>query len=109
MNSSNPSKNQGLPPSVYVNFLRVSHNPSEFYLAFGQVAADGSQGAHLLSSLITHPSHAKSMLRALREAVGRYEERFGEIPEPEVPPAPASGRKAPARKSEGSRSRAKSA
>lgn len=109
MEPSNPSKNQGLPPSVYVNFLRVSHNPSEFYLAFGQVAADGSQGAHLLSSLITHPSHAKSMLRALSEAVSRYEERFGEIAEPEAPPKSAQSRTAPPPKTGSSRARAKSA
>ena len=27
-----------IPPGSYVNFLRVAHAPSEFYLAFGQLA-----------------------------------------------------------------------
>ena len=74
MEPSNPSKNQGLPPSIYVNFLRVSHNPSEFYLAFGQVASDGSGGAHLLSSLITHPAHATAASPVRRRSCCRFSE-----------------------------------
>jgi hypothetical protein len=77
-----------LPPSSYVNFLRVANNQSEFFLSFGQVAQEQAAGAHLVSSLVTSPAHAKAMLRALQDAIERHEERFGEIPVVE-PPAPA--------------------
>jgi hypothetical protein len=82
------SKRAPLPPAAYVNFLRVAQQRSEFFLAFGQVTQEQVGGAHLVASLVTSPAHAKSMLRALEEAVRRYEERFGEIP---VPVAAAAG------------------
>ena len=72
--------NGGLPPALYVNFLRVEPQRSEVFLAFGQLAGADAGEAHLVASLVTSPAHAKSMLRALAEAVARYEERFGEIP-----------------------------
>ena len=75
----NESKNGVLPPSTYVNFLRVANNQSEFFLSFGQVAQEQGAGAHLASSLVTTPAHAKAMLRALSEAIERHEQRFGEI------------------------------
>jgi hypothetical protein len=78
-----------LPPSVYVNFLRVAHQHSEFFLTFAQIAGDPVAGAHLASALVTSPAHAKSMQRALGEAIERYEARHGEIPEIEAASAPA--------------------
>ena len=77
-----------LPPSPYVNFLRVALANSEFHLAFGQMAP-GQRQAHLVSSLVTTPFHAKAMLKALSETVERYEEKFGEIELPESKPAAA--------------------
>ncbi len=75
-----------LPPAVYVNFLRVSHQHSEVFLTFGQIAGEPVAGVHLASALVTSPAHAKAMLRALGEAVERYEARHGEIPEIEPQP-----------------------
>ncbi len=63
----------------YVNFLRVAHQRSEFFLQFGLVLKQRAPRALLVSSLVTSPAHAKSMHRALGEAVARYEQRFGEI------------------------------
>ena len=79
-----------MPPSAYVNFLRVAHQQSEFFLAFGQVTQQQGAQAHLVSSLVASPEHAKSMLAVLAKAVQRYEERFGEIPAgaPAAEPAP---------------------
>ena len=73
------SKRAPLPPAAYVNFLRVAHQPNEFFLVFGQIAQREGAAAHLVSSLVTSPATAKSMLRALAESVERYERRFGEI------------------------------
>ncbi len=68
-----------IPPAGYVNYLRVAHQRSEFFLQFGLVLKQRAPRAMLVSSLVTSPAHAKSMLRALGEAVERYEQRFGEI------------------------------
>ena len=68
-----------LPPAGYVNYLRVAHQRAEFFLQFGLVLKQRAPRAMLISSLVTSPAHAKSMLRALGEAVERYEQRFGEI------------------------------
>ena len=96
----NEPKNGVLPPSTYVNFLRVANNQSEFFLSFGQVAQEQGAGAHLVSSLVTSPAHAKAMLRALADAVERHEQRFGAIAvvEPSAPvPAGATDDAAPER------------
>ena len=77
-----------LPPAVYVNFLRVTHQHSEVFLTFGQIAGESVAGVHLASALVTSPAHAKAMLRVLGEAVERYEARHGEIPEIEAPASP---------------------
>jgi hypothetical protein len=89
-------KSAPLPPAAYANFLRVAQSRSEFFLAFGQIAQPEVAGAHLVSSLVTSPAHAKSMLRTLAEAVARYEKRFGAIPAAQGPsPIPgAAGRPA---------------
>ena len=98
----NEPKNGVLPPSTYVNFLRVANNQSEFFLSFGQVAQEQGAGAHLASSLVTTPAHAKAMLRALAEAIERHEQRFGAIaavessaPAPSGPTGEAAPRSTP--------------
>ncbi len=74
------SEQAPFPAAVYVNFLRVAHQHSEFFLTFGQIAAEPVAGAQLVSALVTSPAHAKAMLKALAEAIERYESRYGEIP-----------------------------
>ena len=69
------------PPAAYVNFLKVGSQTNEFFLSFGQLAAQGDT-AHLVAALVTSPAHAKAMSRALATAVERYEEQFGPLPEP---------------------------
>ncbi len=68
------------PAGSYVNILRVAHGPSEVHLTFAQSSPGKSPAAHLLSSLVTTPAHAKAMLRALATTIERYEEQYGEIP-----------------------------
>ncbi len=62
-------KAQMFPAGSYVNLLRVAHGPSEVYLAFAQASPGKTPAAHLLSSLVTTPVHAKAMLRALAETI----------------------------------------
>lgn len=94
----NDPKNNALPPAAYVNFLRIARNPSEIFLAFGQVASGQDDAAHLVSSLVTTPPNAKAMLHALSEAVRMHEEQFGEIQLGEPPAALAPERDAAGRR-----------
>jgi hypothetical protein len=75
------NKGTALPVAAFANLLRVGFKSGEIYLTFAQVAQPPSEGAHVVSSLVTSPTCAKSILRALTESVENYEERFGEIAE----------------------------
>lgn len=84
------------PPAAYVNFLQVGSQANEVFLSFGQLAGQ-ADAAHLVAALVTSPTHAKAMSRALAKAVATWEERNGVLPEPaepstgapKKPPAPA--------------------
>jgi len=85
MASPNPKPQpQMMPAGAYVNFLRVTHAPSEVSLAFCQKAPGQNEAAQLISSLVTTPLHAKAMVKALAASIERYEEQFGEIRVPEL-------------------------
>ena len=64
----------------YSNLVMVHHNLEEFTLNFIFIFPNGTQGK-LLSSVIVNPGHAKRILRALGENIGRYEAQFGTIKE----------------------------
>jgi hypothetical protein len=65
---------------AYSNLVMIHHNAEEFTLNFIYVFPNAAQGK-LMSSIIVSPGHAKRLLRALAENVGRYEAQFGAIPE----------------------------
>jgi len=72
----------------YSNLVMIHHNAEEFTLNFIYVFPSVPQGK-LVSSLIVSPGHAKRLLKALEENVGRYEAQFGNIKEGSGPaPAP---------------------
>jgi len=65
---------------AYSNLVMIHHNAEEFTLNFIYVFPNAPQGK-LMSSIIVSPAHAKRLLRALAENIGRYEAQFGTIPE----------------------------
>ncbi len=65
---------------AYSNLVMIHHNAEEFTLNFIYVFPNAPQGK-LMSSVIVSPGHAKRLLRALAENIGRYESQFGPIPE----------------------------
>jgi hypothetical protein len=78
-----------LPPSQYINTMRVRHSQREFYFDFGQLAGvgDGTTGiAHLITTIVTTPAHAKEMLQVLARNVQLYEAQFGQIQEAVITP-----------------------
>lgn len=63
---------------VYSNFVIVSHSPSEFVLDFTRILP-GLKKAKVYSRIILAPTHAKLLLRTLKDNIEKYEKRFGEI------------------------------
>ncbi len=63
---------------VYVNFGSVAHNRSEFILDLGRIVP-GRTEVKILTRILTTPSHAKQLCRALTQNLEQYEKSFGEI------------------------------
>lgn len=72
---------------VYANNVLITHTKEEFLLDFMTLFhPQGVLGARVIIS----PGHAKRILNALHENIGKYERVFGEIKEAEAPPMPQS-------------------
>lgn len=63
---------------IYSNLVMIAHSPEEFVLDFIRVVP-GIQNARVKSRIIVTPQHAKRLLSALEENIGRYEQAHGEI------------------------------
>ena len=63
---------------TYSNLAIISHSPSEFILDFIRVVP-GAPKAQVKSRIIMTPEHAKRLLLALRDNIGKYESQHGEI------------------------------
>jgi hypothetical protein len=65
---------------LYSNLVMIAHSPEEFILDFIRVMP-GVPKARVKSRIIVTPQHAKRLLAALEENIGRYEAQFGPIGE----------------------------
>ena len=72
---------------VYSNLAIINHSNSEFVVDFIQMMP-GLPQAKVKSRVILTPQHAKRLVRALTENVGRFEAIHGEIEETELPGMP---------------------
>ncbi len=68
---------------VYSNLVMIAHSPEEFILDFIRVMP-GVPKARVKARVIVTPSHAKRLLAALADNIGRYEAQFGPIAEPQA-------------------------
>jgi hypothetical protein len=64
--------------TVYSNIVRIGHTPYEFMMDFGQFQPEGKR-AFMDVRIVTSPQHAKALLRALKENIANYEEKYGVI------------------------------
>ena len=62
----------------YANLAILSHSHAEFIADFARVMP-GMPKAPVVSRIILAPEHAKRLLNALAENVGKYESQFGRI------------------------------
>lgn len=63
---------------IYSNVVRITHGLHDFTLDFGLYIED-EQKFKVLARIRTSPSHAKSLLNALKGNIDKYEEKFGDI------------------------------
>lgn len=75
-------------PDFFADEVSVSHSPIRFILDFKRTAPriEGNEQRLLLRHdvIIIDPFFAKELLKVLKDNVGRYEKRFGEIKKPEA-------------------------
>jgi hypothetical protein len=67
---------------IYANLAMISHSHSEFIIDFIKMMP-GMPKAKVKSRIILTPQHAKRLLRALKENIGKYEGMYGQIETPE--------------------------
>lgn len=63
---------------TYANLAVITHSSSEFIVDFVRVMP-GVPKAGVKSRIVLAPEHAKRLLRALEENIGKYERTFGSI------------------------------
>ena len=73
---------------TYANLAVITHSSSEFIVDFVRVMP-GIPKASVKSRIVLAPEHAKRLLRALEENIGKYERTFDSIrllDEQSIPP-----------------------
>lgn len=63
---------------MYVNMAMVNHTETEFTLDFVFLQPQQPKGK-VRSRIVTSPKHAKRLLLALQDNIGKFEARFGPI------------------------------
>ncbi|MEA4985446.1 MAG: DUF3467 domain-containing protein [Paludibacter sp.] len=75
---------------IYSNLAIISHSTSEFVIDFVRIMP-GTPKANVKSRIILTPEHAKRLLFALQENIGKFEGQHGKIKIPDnhmLPPVP---------------------
>lgn len=63
---------------IYSNLAIISHSPAEFVIDFTRILP-GVPKARVHARIVMTPQHAKLLLHALAENVGKFEQQYGEI------------------------------
>ena len=74
---------EDIAEGTYANLVMIAHSPEEFILDFIRVMP-GVPQARVKSRIIVTPQHAKRLLHALADNIGKYERAFGDIQEVQV-------------------------
>ena len=81
---------EDIAQGIYANLAVITHSSSEFIVDFVRVMP-GMPKAGVKSRIVLAPEHAKRLLRALEENIGKYERTFGTIrllDDQPIPPMP---------------------
>jgi len=74
--------NEEMSQGRYSNSMFIAHGPEEFIVDW---LLNSPTGAHLVSRIIVTPGHVKRIISALSDNLKKYEEKYGEIKEAELP------------------------
>ncbi|HMT77824.1 MAG TPA: DUF3467 domain-containing protein [Saprospiraceae bacterium] len=77
-NQLNIELNEEVGEGIYSNLAIITHSHSEFVLDFIRVMPNMPK-AKVKSRIILTPHHAKRLLNALNDNIGRYEQAHGVI------------------------------
>jgi len=77
-NQLNIELSEEIAEGIYSNLVMIAHSNSEFVLDFTRIMP-GVPKAKVKARIILTPEHAKRLLFALQENIGKYEETFGLI------------------------------
>ena len=91
VNQLNIELSEEVAQGIYSNLAIITHSTSEFVLDFVRVMP-GIPKADVKSRIILTPEHAKRLLLALQDNVGKFESQHGTIRLPQggaqMPPSP---------------------
>ena len=63
---------------IYSNLAIISHSPAEFVVDFTRILP-GVPKARVHARIVMTPQHAKLLLQALADNIGKYENQYGEV------------------------------
>lgn len=86
-NPFNIELDEKIAEGTYSNLAIINHSDTEFVVDFVNIMP-GVPKARVKSRIILTPQHAKRLLRALEDNIGRFEATNGEILDSENPNLP---------------------
>jgi len=84
-NQLNIELSEEVAEGIYSNLAIITHSHSEFALDFIKVMP-GMPKAKVKARIILTPQHAKRLMKALKDNIGKFEDVHGNIKDTEVPP-----------------------
>ncbi len=72
---------------IYSNLAIITHSPSEFVIDFIKMMP-GVPKAKVKSRIVLTPQHAKRLMKALKDNIGKFESTHGTIKDTEPSPIP---------------------
>jgi len=77
-NQINIELSEEMADGTYSNLAIITHSPAEFVVDFVRMMPN-SPKAKVKSRIILTPQHAKRLMRALIDNIGKYESQHGQI------------------------------
>ncbi len=84
-NQLNIELSEEVAEGIYSNLAIITHSHSEFALDFIRVMP-GVPKAKVKARIILTPQHAKRLMKALMDNIGKFEDVHGNIKDTEIPP-----------------------
>ncbi len=88
-NQLNIELSEEVAEGTYSNLAIITHSPAEFVIDFIKVMP-GVPKAKVKSRIVLTPQHAKRLMKALTDNIGKYEQMHGKIKEAELNALPLS-------------------